>query len=150
MSSNGYVMMQISPCRNDMMQMLWRKHNLLKKSLCFQIEASSTPETKIFSKLDLLFLKSHLLFYLRLTKNRWSLLEISEVGINLESDDLAQKIYFHNLVKQRDGTFPRPLFLEKWILWKSSILKDSFFFEYDNLTSVKTHCDSLEFKVQIF
>ena len=41
-------------------------------------------------------------FYLRLQKkNWWSLLEISEWGIDLESDDLAQKIYFHNLVEQK-------------------------------------------------
>ena len=63
MSSNRYVMMLMPLCKNAMMQMLWRKHNLFKNSLCFQIEASSVPETKISSKLDLLFLKSHLLFF---------------------------------------------------------------------------------------
>ena len=68
MSPCGYAMMQMSPCGYAMMWMLWRKHNLFKNSLCFQIEASSALETKIFSKLDLLFLKSHLLFYLRLLK----------------------------------------------------------------------------------
>ena len=38
------------------------------------------------------------------------------------------------------------LFLKKWILWKSSILKRFIFVvpEYDNLTSVKTHRDRLE------
>ena len=68
MSSNGYVMMLIPPCRNTIMQMLWHNHNLFRNSLCFQIEASSTPETKIFSKLDLLFPKSHPFFDLRLLK----------------------------------------------------------------------------------
>ena len=83
-----------------------------------------------------------------------------EWGIYLKSDNLAQKTYFHNLVEQRDGTFPRLLFLEKWILWKSSILKRFIFVvpEYDNLTSVKIHRDRfkssgegfLERGVQIF
>ena len=90
-----------------MTRMLWCKHNSFKNFLYFQNEASSTLETKIFSKLDLLFMKSHLLFYLRLPKNWWSVLEISEWGIDLESDDLAQKIYFHNWVEQKGGTFPR-------------------------------------------
>ena len=53
MSSNGYVMMQMSFYRNAMMQMLWRKHNLFKNSLCFEIKTSLAP--KIFSNLDLLF-----------------------------------------------------------------------------------------------
>ena len=78
----------------------------------------------------------------------------------MKSDDLAQKTYFHNLVKQRDGVVPRPFFWKKWILRKSSILKRFIFVvpEYDNLTSVKTHHDRfgnlkegiLEQKVQIF
>ena len=46
----------------------------------FQNETSSAPETKIFSKLDLLFLKSHLPFDLRLPKNWWSLLENLRMG----------------------------------------------------------------------
>ena len=44
-------------------------------------------------------------FWLKAPKKWWSLLEISEWGIDLESDDLAQKIYFHNLVEQKGGTF---------------------------------------------
>ena len=67
MSSNGYVMMQMSLCRNVMMQMFWPKHKLFKNSFYFQNKVSSAPE-KIFSKLDLLFLKSHPLFDLRLPK----------------------------------------------------------------------------------
>ena len=49
-------------------RMLWCKHNLFKNSFYFQNEASITPETKIFSKLDSLFMKSHLPFDLRLPK----------------------------------------------------------------------------------
>ena len=48
--------------------MLWCKHNLFKNFFYFQNEASTTPETKIFSKLDLLSMKSHLPFDLRLPK----------------------------------------------------------------------------------
>ena len=71
------------------------------------------PETKIFSKLDLLFMKSHFPFDLRLPKIGDHYQKISEWGIDLKSDDLTQKIYFHNLVKQRGGgTFPMP-FLKK-------------------------------------
>ena len=82
MSSNGYVMMLMPHCRNAMMQMLWHKHNLFKKnSLCFQIEASSAPETKIFLKLDLLFLKSHPLFNLRLPKKLVIIVRKSSNGV---------------------------------------------------------------------
>ena len=66
MSPCGYVMMQMPPCGCAMMRMFWCKHNLFKNSLYFQNEAFSAPETKIFSKLNLLFLKrSSLSFDLR-------------------------------------------------------------------------------------
>ena len=97
----GMQWMQMPSCGYIMTQMLWCKHKFFENSLYFQNEASLAPGIKIFSKLDLLFLKSHLLFDLRLPKNWWSLLEISEWDIDLESDDLDQKIYFHNLVKQK-------------------------------------------------
>ena len=48
-------------------QVFWCKHNLFKNFLCFQNEAFSMPETKIFSKLGLLFRRSHL-FDSRLSK----------------------------------------------------------------------------------
>ena len=71
-------------CGYAMMRMLWCKHNLFKNSLYFQNKASTTPETKIFSKLDLLFMKSHLPFGLRLPKkNWWSLLENPRMGHRL-------------------------------------------------------------------
>ena len=82
-------------------RMLWCKHNLFKNSFYFQNEASTTPETKIFQNLIYYSWKVIFFFDLRLLKNWWSLLEISEWGIDLKFDDLAQKIYFHNLVKQK-------------------------------------------------
>ena len=125
----GMQWMQMPPCGYIMTWMLRCKHKLFKNSFYFQNEASTTPETKIFSKLDLLFLKGHLLFDLRLPrKNWWSLLEILEWGIDSESDDLAQKIYFHNLVEQKGVAHFQGLFLERWILWKSSIFKKIHFF----------------------
>ena len=97
--------------------MLWCKYNLFKNFLYFQNEAFSTLETKIFSKLDLLFMKSHLLFYLTLPKKWWSLLEIFEWGIDLEFDDLAQKIYFHNWGEQKGWHVFKAFF------WKMNSLK---------------------------
>ena len=64
----GMQWMQMPSCRYIMTQMLWYKHNLFKNSFYFQNEVSTTPKTKIFSKLDLLFMKSHLSFELRLPK----------------------------------------------------------------------------------
>ena len=64
----------------------------------------------------------------------------------MESNDLAQKIYFHNLVEQRGGMFPKP-FSGKMNSLKIKHLKRIHFFlvsEYGNLTSVKTHCDRLK------
>ena len=63
----------------------------------------------------------------------------------MESDDLAQKIYFHNLVEQKGGSFSRPFF-GKMNSLKIKHLKMIHFLvsEYDNLMNVKTHRDRLE------
>ena len=120
--------MQMSSCGYIMTWMLWCKHTLFKNSLYFQNEASSAPKIKMFSKLDLLFLKSHLLFDLRLPKNWWLLLEIFEWGIDLESDDLAQKICFHNLVEQKEWHVFKALFFGKMNSLKIKHLKKIHFF----------------------
>ena len=114
----GMQWMRMPPCGYIMTRMLWCKHNLFKNFLYFQNEAFSTLETKIFSKLDLLFMKSHLLFYLTLPKKWWSLLEIFEWGIDLEFDDLAQKIYFHNWGEQKGWHVSKTFF------WKSEFFKN--------------------------
>ena len=64
----------------------------------------------------------------------------------MKFDDPAQKTYFHNLVKQRDGVFPRPLFFGKMNSLKIKHFKKIHFLvpEYGNLTGVKTHRDRLE------
>ena len=73
------------------------------------------PETKIFSKLDLLFMKSHIPFDLRLKKKLViTYQKIFEWGIDLESNDLAQKI--DNLVKQKG-----------WHIFKAFLWKNEFF-----------------------
>ena len=136
MSAWECVMVWISSCRYAMNAnapfigisrhgMLWCKHNLFKNSFYFQNEASTTPETKIFSKLDLLFMKSHLPFDLRLPKNWWSLLENLRMGHRLG-------IWWSGSKDSQFGwaqgvTHFQGLFLEKWILWKSSILKRFIF-----------------------
>ena len=68
------------------------------------------------------------------------------MGHLLESDDLTQKTYFHNLVKQRDGAFPRPFFWKNEFFENQASLKRFIFVvpEYDNLTGVKTHRGRLE------
>ena len=80
-----------------------------------------------------------------LPKNWWSLLEISKKGIDLKSDDLAQKIYFHNLVEQRGGTFPMPFFWKNEFFENQTSEKGSFFLvsEYGNLIDIKTNRDRL-------
>ena len=104
------------------------------------------PKHISFSKYDLFFPKSHILFFwLKVPKNWWSLLEISEWDINSEIWWSCSKDLFSQF-GQRDGTCSRP-FSRKWILWKSSILKRFIFLlvsEYDNLTGVKTYHDRLK------
>ena len=78
----------------------------------FKIEASSTPETKnIFKSWFLISRKVIFLFFffdLRLPKNWWSLLVNLRIGYWLGIWWSAQKIYFHNLIEQKGGTFSRP------------------------------------------
>ena len=63
----------------------------------------------------------------------------------MESDDLAQQIYFHNLVQHKGGTFSKPFFGRMNSL-KIKHLKCIHFLvhEYGNLTGVKTHRDKLK------
>ena len=61
------------------------------------------------------------------------------------SDDLAQKIYFHNLVEQK-GWHIFEAFSEKMNSLKIKHLKKIYFLvlEFDNLTGVKAYRDRLE------
>ena len=139
----GCVMMRMSAWECAMMRMFWCKHNLFKNSRYFQNKTSSAPETKIFSKLDLLFLKNHLLFDLRLLKNWWTVRNL-RIGHLLEiwwfgSKDLFSQIWLSN------GMFPRPFSGKTNSLKIKHFKKIHFFlvFEYGNLTGVKIHHDRL-------
>ena len=126
------MQMQFSWCRCPFVGMPWCKcfdANIiyLKIFLYFQIKASSAPETKIFSKLDLLFLKSHLLFDLRLSKKlvitvRQSSNRALTWNLMIWLKRFIFTIWFNKVMARFKG-----LFLEKWILWKSSILKRFIF-----------------------
>ena len=109
----------------------------------FKTRLPQRLKSKYFPKLDLLFMKSHLSFDLRLPKNWWLLLENLRMGHLLEIWWSGSKdLFSQSSGAKRGGTLSRP-FLERWILWKSSILKRFIFVvpEYGNLTSVKTHRD---------
>ena len=90
--------------------------------------------------------KQKTLFWLKAPKKWWSLLEIFEWDINLGSDDLAQKGLFPQFGWEKGCHIFKAFFLETRIIWKSDILKDSFF-QFLNMmiwSSVETYCDSLE------
>ena len=126
--SFGYAMNVNARVGMQWMQMLWCRYNLFKNSLYFQNETSSTLETKTFSKLDLLFLKSHLLFDLRFPKNWWSLLEISEWGHWLGNlMTWLKRFIFTIWLSIRGGTFSRP-FSRKMNSLKIKYLKKRFNF----------------------
>ena len=128
-----------------MIWMFWCKHNLFKNSLYFQNEASTTPETKIFSKLDLLFMKSHLPFDLRLPKILVITVRKSPNGASTWDMMIwLKRSIFTIWLSKRGGTFSRP-FSRKMNSLKIKHLKKIHFLvpEYDNLTGVKTHCDRL-------
>ena len=135
----GMQWMQMPPCRYDS-ECFGANTIYSKIPFIFKTRLPQRLKPKYSQKLDLLFMKSHLLFDLKLPKDWWSLLEISEWGIDLESDDLAQDL-FSQFGWAKRWCISKAFFLEKWILWKSSILKRFIFVvpEYGNLTSVKTH-----------
>ena len=96
--------MQLPSCRYAMNANapLWVYHDMecfgtntiYSKFLLFSKRGFHNAWNQNIFKLDLLFMKSHLPFDLRFPKNWWSPLEISEWGIYLKSDDLAQKDLF--------------------------------------------------------
>ena len=124
-SSNGYVIVQMSLCRNTMMQMFGPKHKLFKNSLYFQNEVSLTPETQNVFKTWFIILERIISFF-KVPKNLWSLSEIPKWGVDLKSDDLAWKDLFPQFSWTK-GVACFHGFLEKWILWKSSIFKKIHF-----------------------
>ena len=66
----------------------------------------STRNLKCFQNSIYYSRKGHLFFFwIKVPRNWWSPLKILKWGVDLKSDDLAQKIYFYNLTEQRSGTF---------------------------------------------
>ena len=57
-------------------------------------------------------------FWLKAPKNWWSLLEIFEWGIDLKSDDLVQKIYFHTFGWAKRWHVPEAFF------WKNEFFEN--------------------------
>ena len=123
----GIQWMQMPPYGYIVTQMLWCKHNLFKDSLYFQNKASSAPETKIFSKLDLLFMKKSSSFWLRAPTKWWSLLEISEWALTWNLMIWLKIFIFTIWLSKRGGTFPRH-FSEKMNSLKIKHLEKIHFF----------------------
>ena len=136
------------PLGHVMMQMLWCRHNLFKNSLYFQNEAFSATEIKnifkswfiISRKVIFLFF---FLFWLKAPKKLVIIVRNLRIGHLLEIWWSGSKDLFSQIWLSKEMAHFHGLFLEKWILWKSSILKGFIFFvsKYGNLTDVKTHRD---------
>ena len=137
------------PCGYAMTRMLWCKHNLFKNFPYFQNEASTTPETKIFSKLGLLFLKNHLPFDLRLPKKklvitvRKSLNGAPTWNLMIWLKRFIFTIWLSKMVARFQGLF---LFFGKMNSLKIKHFKKIHFHlvsEYGISIGVKTHRDRL-------
>ena len=121
MLSNGHVMMQVLMwvC-HDVNAPLWvcRDANVhvmqtqfIHKFFLFSKRGFHNAWNQNIFKLNLLFLKSHLPFDLRLPRKFVITVRKSPNGaFTWKSNDLDQKTYSRNLVEQRDGAFPRPFF----------------------------------------
>ena len=151
----------MSACRYAMMQMFWRKHNLFKNSLCFQNQSFLSAWNKnIFESWFIIPKKSSSFFDLRLPKKLVITVRNLRMGHWLRIWWSDSKDLFSQFSWAKRWQVSKAFFLEKRILWKSSILKRFIFVvpEYGNLTGVKTHRDRLgnswegilELRVQIF
>ena len=91
---------------HDASVLLWVWHkcfdvNTIYSKILFIFKMGLPWCLKNIFKTSFIILEKSSSFWLEAPKNWWSMLEISEWGIDLEFDDLAQKIYLHNLVKQK-------------------------------------------------
>ena len=159
--------MPMPSCRDaDVNTPLWVCHNV---NAFYLTQMQFNQKFLLFSKsrlprslepLDLFFLKI-ILFYsdeawmpsasflpqkmfyfdLGFPKNWWSLLEIYKWDINLRSGDLVRKDLFSQFDWEKGVARFQGFFLETRILWKSYILKDSFFQSLNMMiwSSVETH-----------
>ena len=134
----------MSWCKCPFVRLSWCKCaniNYSKISFIFKVRFPQHLKPKMFSKLDLLFPKGSSLF--------WRSLKICDHcqkslnGVLTWNQMIWLKRFIFTNWLSKGVAHLRP-FLEKWILWKSSILKRFIFVvsEYGNLTGVKTYCDS--------
>ena len=83
---------------------IYSKIHFIFKARLPQRLKSKYFQNSIYSSQKVIF------FYLRLPKKLVITVRNLRMGaLTWKSDDLAQKIYFHNLVEQKGGLFPRPL-----------------------------------------
>ena len=121
-----------------MIWMFWCKHNLFKNSLfIFKMRLSQRLKPKHFQNLIYCSWKV-LFFWLKAPKKlvitiRKSLNGAFTWNLMIWLKRLISTIWLR-------GWHVQGLFMEKWILWKSSILKRFIFLvsEYSNLTGIKT------------
>ena len=134
-----HAMMRMQPCRyaTNANAPLWVYHDtnalmqtqFIQKFLLFSKRGFHNAWNQNIFKPNLLFLKSHLPFDLRLPKkNWWSLLENLRMGHLLEIWWSGSKRLIFTIWLSKEMAHFQGLFLEKWILWKSSILKRFIFF----------------------
>ena len=136
--------MGMSWCKCPFEGMPWCKYsdpntNYSKIPFIFKMRCLQRLKIKIFSKLDLSFPKGSSLF-LKVPKNWWSLLEIPKWGVDLKSDDLAQKIYLHKLVEQRDGTFKALFWKNEWSKFKKKMSLNAWTFHSCTIIHCMTYC----------
>ena len=126
-SARIQTMMQMFPCGDGDAKLLRCKCPLVGMPWCKCFDANTTysktsfvfksrlprPWNQNIFKTRFIILEKSYFFLLKAQKKKLVIIVRNLwMAIDLESDDLAQKIYFHNLVEQKGGTFPRP-FLEK-------------------------------------
>ena len=157
------MQMQFLWCRCPLAGMPWCECPFVGMPWCESYDAKCLDANTIYSKVSFIFkmrlsqrlkniFKTQSIipekspsFLLKAPKKLVITVENPQTGIDLESDDLAQKIYFHNLVEQK-GWHVSKVFSEKMNFLKIKHFKKIHFSlvsEYSNLTSVKTHRDRL-------
>ena len=134
----GMQWMQMPPCVYIMTRVLWCRHNLFKNFLYSKRGFHNAWNQNILKTWFIIHEKSSS-FWLKAPKKlvitiRKSLNGAFTWNLMIWLKRLISTIWLR-------GWHVQGLFMEKWILWKSSILKRFIFlvFEYSNLIGIKTH-----------